>query len=153
MCTVLDVAILPFVTRTTSIISTTVICNMLTTGAPKNTWLKLARQIPIGAIQSIELLDIRPSIGMARAAAMSPFPTGIILIIWSMDACTIRTAIIATTTVRWRWSRTEWAHASRLCDRWAILRCFGCLRRYRALRFLCREAHGGAGQTAGRYDC
>ena len=37
---------------------------------------------------------------MAQAAAMRLFPMGTILIIWSMDACTTRTAIIATTTVR-----------------------------------------------------
>jgi hypothetical protein len=62
--------------------------------------LKSARQILIGAIQSIALLDIRRRIDMARHAAMRPFPMGTTLIIWSMDACTTRIAIIATTTVR-----------------------------------------------------
>ena len=37
---------------------------------------------------------------MAQAAAMRLFPMGTILIIWSMDACTTRMTIIATTTVR-----------------------------------------------------
>ena len=65
-----------------------------------NMWLKSVRQILIAAIYSIALPDMRKPIDMAKAAAMRLFPMGTILIIWSMDACTTRTAIIATTTVR-----------------------------------------------------
>ena len=65
-----------------------------------NTWLKSVRQILIAAIHSIALPDMRKPIDMAKAAAMRLFPMGTILIIWSMDASTTRTAIIATTTVR-----------------------------------------------------
>ena len=89
-----------FSMRTTSIILTTVIWSMLRTDTLKSTWLKLARQILIGAIQSIALPDITRRIGMARAAGMRLCPMGTILIIWSMDACTTRMAIIATITVR-----------------------------------------------------
>jgi hypothetical protein len=73
---------------------------MLKAATLMNTWLKSARQIQIAAIQSIALPDIRRRIGIARAVAMRLFPMGTILIIWSMDACTTRMAIIATTTVR-----------------------------------------------------
>ena len=73
---------------------------MLKAGTVMNTWLKSVRQILIAAIQSIELPDIRRPIDTAKAAAMRLFPMGTILIIWWMDACTTRMAIIATTTVR-----------------------------------------------------
>jgi hypothetical protein len=73
---------------------------MSKTGTLMNTWLKSVRQILIGAIQSIALPDMRRRIDMAQAAAMRLFPMGTILIIWSMDACTTRMAITATTTVR-----------------------------------------------------
>ena len=69
-------------------------------GTLMNTWLKSVRQILIAVIQSIALPDIRSPIDMAQAAAMRLFPMGTILIIWSMDACTTRMTIIATTTVR-----------------------------------------------------
>jgi len=102
MCTVLAAAISPFGIRTMSIILTTVILSMLRAGTLMNTWLKSARQILIGAIQSIALPDIRRRIGMAQAAAIRRFRMGITLITWSTDASTILTAITATTTVRWR---------------------------------------------------
>jgi hypothetical protein len=73
---------------------------MLNAGTLMNTWLKSARQIQIAAIQSIALPDMRRRIHMARAVAMRLFPTATILIIWSMDACTTRMAIIVMTMVR-----------------------------------------------------
>jgi hypothetical protein len=73
---------------------------MMKAGILMNTWWKSVRQILIAAIQIIALPDMRRPIDMAQAAAMRLFPMGTILIIWSMDACTIRMAIIATTTVR-----------------------------------------------------
>ena len=99
MCTVLAAAISPFGMRIISIILTTAIWSILKAGALMNTSLRSAREILIGAMQSIAPLDTRRQLDMARAAAMRLFPTATILIIWSMDACTTRMAIIATTTV------------------------------------------------------
>lgn len=68
----------------------------------ENIWSKSLPRIRTTVRRSTPPADTMRRISMAQDAVTRRFRMATIWIIWSMDACTIRTAIIATITARCR---------------------------------------------------